>query len=99
MLTGAHISADGARLIGLVNRVVPANELMTEARALAGELAGKAPVAVRAIIAAVNEGLEMPFSQAVVHESVLFGLVTSTEDMREGTSAFLEKRKPVFKGS
>ena len=41
----------------------------------------------------------MPFSQAVLHESVLFGLVTSTEDMREGTNAFLEKRKPVFKGS
>jgi enoyl-CoA hydratase len=99
LLTGAHISAEEARLIGLVNRVVPAAELMTEAKNLARELAGKAPVAVRAIIAAVNEGLEMPFSQAVLHESVLFGLVTSTEDMREGTNAFLEKRKPVFKGS
>ncbi|MBH17070.1 MAG: crotonase [Acidobacteria bacterium] len=99
LLTGAHISADGARLIGLVNRVVPATELMTEAKALACELAGKAPIAVRAIIAAVNEGLEMPLSQAVAHESALFGLVASTEDMREGTRAFLEKRKPVFKGS
>ena len=78
---------------------MPATELMTEAKALACELAGKAPIAVRAIIAAVNEGLEMPLSQAVAHESALFGLVASTEDMREGTRAFLEKRKPVFKGS
>ena len=99
LLTGAHISADEARLIGLVNRVVPASDLMAEARALANELAGKAPVAVRAIIGAVNEGLEMPLSQAMAHESALFGLVASTEDMREGTRAFLEKRKPVFKGS
>jgi enoyl-CoA hydratase len=99
LLTGAHISAEEARLIGLVNRVVPATELMTEAKALASELASKAPVAVRAIIGAVNEGLEMPLSQAVAHEAVLFGLVASTEDVREGTRAFLEKRKPVFKGS
>ena len=99
LLTGAHIDAEEAYRIGLVNRVIPDAELMTEALALAAVLATKAPTAVRAIIAAVNDGLEMPLAQAAVHEASLFGLVVSTEDMREGTRAFLEKRKPVFKGA
>lgn len=98
ILTGAHITAAEAYRIGLVNRVVPAAELMTEARKLAGELATKAPIAVRYIIEAIHKGLDMPFAHACVHEATLFGLVASTEDMREGTKAFLEKRKPDFKG-
>ena len=98
MLTGAPIGADEALRIGLVNRVVPAAELMTEARRLAGQLATQAPIAMRYIIDAVNKGLEMPFAEAVRYEATLFGLVASTDDMREGTSAFLEKRKPAFKG-
>ena len=98
ILTGAPITADEAARIGLVNRVVPAADLMAEARKLAAQLAGSAPVAVRYIISAVNKGLEMPFAEACVFEATLFGLVASTEDMREGTKAFLEKRKPVFKG-
>ena len=99
LLTGNPITADEAHRIGLVNRVVPADKLMAEARALASELAAKAPIAVRAILEAVHDGLEMPMAQAVVHEAVRFGLLASTEDMREGTRAFLEKRKPVFKGA
>lgn len=98
LLTGAHLSADEAWRIGLVNRVVPATRLMDEARALASELADKAPIAIRYILDAVNAGLEMPFAEAARHEATLFGLVASTEDMREGTRAFLEKRKPSFKG-
>jgi enoyl-CoA hydratase len=98
ILTGAPISADEALRIGLVNRVVPAAELMTEARKLAGQLAKSAPVAMRYIISAINKGLEMPFAEACQYEATLFGLVSSTEDMREGTKAFLEKRKPQFKG-
>jgi enoyl-CoA hydratase len=98
ILTGAPISADEALRIGLVNRVVPAAELMTEARKLAGQLAKSAPVAMRYIISAINKGLEMPFAEACQYEATLFGLVSSTEDMREGTNAFLEKRKPQFKG-
>ena len=98
MLTGAPIAADEALRIGLVNRVVPAAELMTEARKLAAQLATNAPIAMRYIINAVNKGLEMPFAEAAAYEATLFGLVASTEDMREGTSAFLEKRKPAFKG-
>jgi len=98
ILTGAPIGAAEALAIGLVNRVVPAAELMAEARKLAAELAGHAPIAMRYIIAAINKGLEMPFAEASVFEATLFGLVASTEDMREGTKAFLEKRKPEFKG-
>jgi len=98
MLTGAPISAAEAERIGLVNRVVAAADLMTEARTLAADLAKNAPIAMRYIINAVNKGLEMPFAEACQHEATLFGLVASTDDMREGTKAFLEKRKPEFKG-
>jgi enoyl-CoA hydratase len=98
ILTGAAISAQDALAIGLVNRVVPAAELMREARALAAELAAKPPVALRYAMEAVARGLEMPFREACQLEAALFGMVTTTEDMREGTAAFLEKRKPEFKG-
>jgi enoyl-CoA hydratase len=98
LLTGDHITAAEAHRIGLVNRVVAAGELMNEARKLAAALAGKAPVAARCIIDAVNKGLDMAFPDAQVFEATMFGLVASTEDMREGTRAFLDKRKPEFKG-
>ncbi len=98
LLTGDHVLAPEAHRLGLVNRVVPAAELMTEVRKLAGSLASKAPVAARYIIDAVNRGLEMPFGEAQVFEATLFGLVSTTDDMREGTAAFLEKRKAEFKG-
>ena len=98
LLTGDQISAQEAHRLGLVNRVVPAADLMPEAKKLAGALAAKAPVAIRYILEAVHKGLEMPFAQAQNFEATLFGLVASTEDMREGTRAFLEKRKADFKG-
>jgi len=98
ILTGAAIAADEAQRIGLVTRVVPAAELMAEARKLAAQLARNAPIAMRYIINAVNKGVEMPFAEACQYEATLFGLVASTDDMREGTKAFLEKRKPEFKG-
>ena len=98
LLTGDQISAQEAHRLGLVNRVVPAADLMAEVRKVAAALASKAPVAARYIIDAVNKGLEMPFPEAQVFEATLFGLVASTEDMREGTRAFLEKRKADFKG-
>ena len=98
MLTGVPIGASEAERIGLVNRVVPATALMDEARRLAAELARNAPIATRYIISAVNKGLEMGFAEACVFEASLFGLVASTGDMREGTRAFLDKRKPAFKG-
>ena len=98
ILTGAPITADEAYRIGLVNRVVPAADLMTEARALAGQLAKNAPIAMRYIITALNQGVDIPFAEACQYEATLFGLIASTDDMREGTKAFLEKRKPSFQG-
>jgi enoyl-CoA hydratase len=98
LLTGAPIDAQEALRIGLVNRVVPAAGLLTEARALAQALASKAPIAVRYILEAVRGGLEMSFADAEDYEATLFGLVSTSEDMREGTRAFLEKRKPTFTG-
>ena len=98
LLSGNPIAADEAFRIGLVNKVVPAADLMTETRALAQALAAKAPVAVRYILEAVAGGLDMSFEDAEDYEATLFGLVATTEDMREGTRAFLEKRKPEFKG-
>lgn len=98
LLTGDMVSAPRAYEIGLVNRVVPAAELMTEATKLAQALAAKAPIAVRFIIEAVNQGLESPFAAGEYLETALFGTIASSEDMREGTKAFLEKRKPVWQG-
>jgi enoyl-CoA hydratase/carnithine racemase len=98
MLTGTPIAADEAQRIGLVNRVVPAADLMAEARKLAAQLATNAPIAMRYIINAVNKGVEIPFAEACQYEATLFGLVASTDDMKEGTTAFLDKRKPEFKG-
>jgi enoyl-CoA hydratase len=92
------IPAQRAYEIGLVNRVVPAADLLAEARKLAAALAGKAPIAARYIIESVNHGFEMPQAAAQFLEASLFGLVASTEDMKEGTRAFLEKRKADWKG-
>jgi enoyl-CoA hydratase len=98
VLTGTPVTAAEAERIGLVNRVVPAATLMAVAGELAQQLAAQAPIAARFIIDAINKGHEMPFAEACRYEAALFGLVTATEDMREGTGAFLDKRKPVFKG-
>jgi enoyl-CoA hydratase len=98
LLTGDMIPASRAYEIGLVNRVVPAAELMAEARKMAAALASKAPVATRYIIEAVNSGLTMPLADAQLLEASLFGLVASTDDMREVTKAFLEKRQPAWRG-
>jgi len=98
LLTGDHITAQEAHRLGLVNRVVAAGDVLPQAKALAASLAAKAPIAIRYILDAVHKGLEMPFAQAQVFEATLFGLVASTDDMHEGTRAFLDKRKPAFKG-
>ena len=98
ILTGAPVTADEAQRIGLVNRVVPAADLLSEARKLAAQLARNAPIAMRYIVNAVNRGADMSFADACQYEATLFGLVASTEDMKEGTTAFLEKRKAAFKG-
>jgi enoyl-CoA hydratase len=98
VLTGAPITAHDALAIGLVNRLVPASELLREARALATALSAKPAVALRYAMEAINQGLEMPFAEGCQLEAALFGLAAATDDMREGTRAFMEKRKPEFKG-
>jgi enoyl-CoA hydratase len=98
ILTGSPISASDALAMGLINRVVPAADLMHDARTLAVDLAAKPPIALRYAMEVINHGLAMPFADACRLEASLFGLVTTTEDMREGTRAFLEKRKAEFKG-
>jgi enoyl-CoA hydratase len=98
LLTGDMLSAQRAYEIGLVNKVVPGAELMTEARKVATALAAKAPLATRYILEAVNHGMEMPLADAQFLEGTLFGLVASTEDMKEGTKAFLEKRQATWRG-
>ena len=98
LLTGDPITAAEAHRIGLVNRVVPAAELMQAVRTLAAALASKPPIAVRYILDAVHGGMQEPLREAQLYEATLFGLVASTEDMREGTAAFLAKRRPEFRG-
>ena len=98
VLTGRHVAAEEALAMGLVTRVVPAAALMAEAMALAVTLAAKAPVALRLAMEAITRGLEMPLADACAYEATLFGLAMATDDMKEGTRAFLEKRKPAFTG-
>jgi enoyl-CoA hydratase len=81
-----------------VNKVVPADQLMTAAEQLARTITSRGPLAVRAAIEAVMSGSEMPFEEGQFLEATLFGLLASTEDMKEGMSAFLEKRAANFTG-
>ena len=98
LLTGAPIDAEEARRTGLVNRVVPLEVLADETSRLAATLAAQAPVAVRHMLEAVHHGLDMSLAEAAVFEASMFSLVFGTDDVREGTTAFLEKRKPRFMG-
>jgi enoyl-CoA hydratase len=97
-LTGQMIDAQEALRIGLVNQVVPLNELLPTTDKLAKSIAEKSPVAIRLILEAVNHGLEMVLDDALRHEADLFALACSTDDIQEGLKAFLDKRKPSFKG-
>lgn len=98
MLTGASISAAEAQRAGLVNRVVEPADLIKEAEKLAGEIARMAPLAIRTCLQAVIGGRELDLEAGLALERELFSSLFVTEDVREGTSAFLKKRAPVFKG-
>jgi len=98
VLGGEMISADEAMRIGLVNHVYEPAELMPAAEALAKKIAANAPLAVQYAMEAIEHGMEMPQEEGLFLEATLFGLCCATEDMREGTRAFLEKRAAQFKG-
>ena len=97
-LLGAPIDAARALQLGIVNRVVPAAELEAETMQLAEQLANTAPLALRGLLDCVNVGGECGIEEGLEYESAQFGLMFATHDMREGTAAFLERRKPVFNG-
>jgi enoyl-CoA hydratase len=98
VLSGEMITAQEAHRIGLVNEVVAAAELIPRAEAIAQKIIANAPLAVQYAMEAVNKGMEMTLAEGLYLEATLFGLCCATEDKKEGTSAFLEKRPAQFKG-
>ena len=98
-LTGEMVKPEQAERIGLVSRVVPREELEGAAAQLMGAVVKNGPVAVRMALESIYHALDSSTSEALEHESALFGILASTSDMKEGMSAFLEKREPKFTGS
>ena len=98
ILSGEIISAQEAYRIGLVNEVVPAADVITRAEAILKQIFSNAPIAVKYSLEAVNKGLETSVAEGLSLEASLFGLCAGTEDKREGTQAFLQKRAPQFQG-
>jgi enoyl-CoA hydratase len=98
LLTGEMIDAAEAYRIGLVNKVVAADALMNESRAMIKTILANGPLAVALCIEAIDRGLQMSLEEGLILEANHFGLLAATDDMREGTRAFMEKRAPAFKG-
>jgi len=98
MFTGRHLTAAEALTLGIVNRVVPAAELMTEARKLADEIAAKPPLSVAFMKQAINAGLQVGMDEGLEYERLGAAMIMDSADRAEGMAAFLEKRKPVFRG-
>jgi len=98
LLTGEMVTAQEAHRIGLVNEVVPAAELTPRAEAIAQKVIANGPLAVQYTMEAVNKGMETPLAEGLYIEAVLFGAACATEDEKEGTTAFLQKRPAQFKG-
>jgi enoyl-CoA hydratase len=99
LLTGEMIDAAEAFRLGLVNRIVGANEsLLDTSRVMLQQMLANGPLALAHCIDAVNRGTDIPMDEALALEAAAFGLLASTKDMQEGTSAFLEKRVPAFRG-
>jgi len=98
LLTGEMVQSADALRIGLVNQVVPQAELLNAAESIAKKIIANAPLAVKFVLEAVNRGMEMTQAEGQFLEATLFGLCCTTEDMKEGTKAFLEKRTANFRG-
>jgi enoyl-CoA hydratase len=98
MFTGEQISAAEAVAIGLANKVVPQQNVLAEARALAAKIAAKSPLVLKLLKRTLTNGADMPLSAALPYEQSMIGLVFDTKDVHEGCTAFLEKRAPAFAG-
>jgi enoyl-CoA hydratase len=98
LLTGEMITAQEAHRIGLVNEVIPANQLIARAEAIAQSIIKNAPLAIQYCLEAVNHGMELTQQEGLYLEATLFAVCCATEDKREGTTAFLEKRAANFSG-
>ncbi|HKC80570.1 MAG TPA: enoyl-CoA hydratase-related protein [Gemmatimonadaceae bacterium] len=98
LITGEMIDAAEAYRIGLVNKVTTTNDLMTTAKEMMRLILANGPLAVALCIEAIDRGLEMSLEEGLILEANHFGLLAATDDMREGTRAFMEKRPPAFKG-
>ncbi len=98
ILSGKMINAQEAYKIGLVNKVVPFADLKPTCEAMAKEIIANAPLALQYSIEAINRGLDKELEEGLLYEAEMFGKVCSTEDSKEGTQAFLEKRKANFQG-
>ncbi len=98
-LTGEMIDAKEALRIGLVEKVVPLADLLTEAKRIGNVIATKAPLAITACKRVINNGAHLSIDDALELEAIEFGTLVDTEDFREGTGAFLEKRKPQWKAN
>src|SRR5439155_24914465 len=97
-LSGEMSGAQEAYRIGLVNEIVPAADLITRAEAILKKIASNAPIAIKLALEAANKGLDTTQGEGLLLEASYFGLCAATEDKKEGTSAFLEKRAPQFRG-
>ena len=97
LLSGEQISAQRAYEIGLVNAVFPQAELITQAENFIGKMLANGPIALKLTLEAAHRGMQMTLEEGLNLEASLFGLICTTEDMKEGTKAFLEKRSPQFK--
>jgi enoyl-CoA hydratase len=98
ILSGEMINAQEAYRIGLVNEIVPASDLITRAETILKKIASNAPIAVKFALEAANKGMDTSQGEGLLLEASYFGLCASTEDKKEGTTAFLEKRAPQFRG-
>lgn len=99
MLRGRTVGAQEALHIGLINRIATTGALLSDAESLAREIAQLAPLAIRACLEAVTRGIELELEEGLALEARLFAELFTSDDVREGTRAFLEKRQPIFKGS
>jgi len=98
LLSGGMLSSERALQLGLVNKIIDAEKLLDEGKALLKSILSKGPLAIKYVLETVNRGLDMPIAKALRLEADYFGMACASDDMKEGTSAFLEKRSANFQG-